>query len=479
MARAATAARERDGDGMRARGFAGRHLDFGRDIRLFLAYTFLANIGFGVFALIFNLYVYALDFREDAIGVFNSVQTFSMAATAVMLGTLIGRLGLWRVIVAGVAVYGLSAIGLALSTWAPAIILLSACFGAGIAILFTITMPFIIEYGRLDQRTNIATVAFSFASLSLTLGSLIGGYAPIMLSSLIPSIEAGSPAAYRAALIAGSLIGLGAIIPLMRMGDARRSHRNRGATAGMAEPERPTRRAKLDTGVFVAVGGIMAIGAGLVVPFYNVYLQTLGANPRQIGLIYAAGGIAAAVIGLGAPLVSRHLGSLNAVAAIRCSALPFYLLLVVFPGFGIAVVAHIVRQVSINMAWPVDSTFASELLSGKLRASVFGWRSAAWNLGIGLASIAGGWIIVETGYRITFIGYVFFTFAAMALYTVYYFRHPRVAAGAIPSALSSRERARRAVAQTEAAVGTIDGALPGTIGADEAGMEVAGVSRNG
>ena len=43
----------------------------------------------------------------------------------------------------------------------------------------------------------------------------------------------------------------------------------------------PTREAKRDTAVFVAVGLITAIGAGLVVPFYNVYLQTLGANPAR------------------------------------------------------------------------------------------------------------------------------------------------------------------------------------------------------
>src|SRR5690606_39073819 len=159
----------------------------------------LANIGFGVFTLIFNLYVYALDFREDAIGLFNSVQTFSMAATALVLGTLIARIGLWRVIFIGIIVYGLSGVGLALSTLAPVIIVLSAVFGAGVAILFTVTMPFIIEYGRPAQRTSIATVAFSFASLSLTLGSLIGGYAPILLTTLIPAVEAGSPGAYRSA----------------------------------------------------------------------------------------------------------------------------------------------------------------------------------------------------------------------------------------------------------------------------------------
>lgn len=456
---------------MRALRLAGRYMDFGPDIRLFLAYTFLANIGFGVFALIFNLYVYALDYREDSIGVFNSVQTFSMAATAVMLGSLISRLGLWRLIFVGVIVYGLSGIGLALSTWAPAIIVLSAFFGAGIAILFTVTMPFIIEYGRFEQRTHIATIAFSFASLSLTLGSLIGGYAPIAFSTFIPGVSSGSPAAYRSALIAGSVLGLAALLPLLRMGEARRSHRDRSARAG-ADVAPATHRAKRDTAVFVAVGLVTALGAGLVVPFYNVYLQTLGANPRQIGLIYAAGGIAAAVIGLAAPLASRQLGSLSAVFVIRGSPLPFYLLLPLAPGFGLAVIAHVVRQVSINMAWPVDSTFISELLSGKLRAAVFGWRSAAWNLGIGLSSIAGGWLIVRWGYDITFIGFVVLTLGAIAGYYTYYRRHPMVRAGEIPSALSSRARARRAVVATEAAVGTVDGALPGTIAAE--GVEVAG-----
>src|SRR5690606_7966127 len=126
-----------------------------------------------------------------------------------------------------------------------------------------------------------------------------------------------------------------------------------------------TRRDRLDVGVFVAVGLITAIGAGLVVPFYNVFLQTLGANPRQIGLIYALGGIAAAVIGLAAPLVSRRFGSLTAVLLIRGAPLPIYLLLVLVPSVGVAVVAHVVRQVSINMAWPVDSTFASEIVTSR------------------------------------------------------------------------------------------------------------------
>lgn len=451
-------------------------IDFGREIRLFLVYILLAHIGFGVFMLIFNLYVYALDFREDTIGLFSAVQTFTMAVTALMMGTLVRRVGLWTVIVGGISVYALSNIGLALSTWVSTLLLFSATSGAGLAIIFTATMPFIIEHGRVEDRTNIATVSFSLASLSMTMGSLIGGFAPIALSAVIPTIDAGSPGAYRAALLAGSLLGLAAIVPLLRMSDARRPHRidrqiaSRESSNALADP----RRTRMDVGVFVVVGLITAAGAGLVIPFYNVYLQTLGATTREIGLVYAAGGIAAAIIGLSAPMVSRRFGSVTAILMIRGASIPLYLLLIVAPWYGLAVIAHIVRQISINMAWPVDSTFISELLSGNIRASVFGWRSATWNLGIGLSSFAGGWMIVRIGYDATFAGFVGFTAAAVALYYLYYKRHPKVVAGEIPSAISSKDRAKRAILQTEAAVGTIDGDLPGITDAAKSGDVTVG-----
>jgi hypothetical protein len=92
--------------------------------------------------------------------------------------------------------------------------------------------------------------------------------------------------------------------------------------------------------------------------------------------------------------------------------------------------------------------------------------------------IAGGWLIVRAGYDITFYGFVALTAAAILLYLAYYKRHPLVRSGEIASALSNRERARRAIAQTERVVGTIDGSLPGTIGAEGAEAELVGGSRH-
>ena len=75
----------------------------------------------------------------------------------------------------------------------------------------------------------------------------------------------------------------------------------------------------------------MAVGAGMVFPFFNVYLTTLGADSTTVGYVYALGGLSAAAVGLSAPLISRQLGSLVGVAVVRLSIVPFYLALILTP----------------------------------------------------------------------------------------------------------------------------------------------------
>jgi MFS family permease len=201
--------------------------------------------------------------------------------------------------------------------------------------------------------------------------------------------------------------------------------------------------------VFVVVGGLMAVGAGMVIPFYNVYLTTLGADATGVGYVFALGGLSAALIGLMAPLVSRHLGSLYGVAAVRLSVVPFYLALIVAPGLPLAAVAHIVRQTSISMAWPIDSTFIAEVLPPRARSRVFGLRSAAWNLGYSGASLLAGILIVRVGYEITFVNLVAFMIFSMAIFVAYYGRHPRVRSGELSGALPRWRRSRQPAVAVE------------------------------
>ena len=93
---------------------------------------------------------------------------------------------------------------------------------------------------------------------------------------------------------------------------------------------------------------------------------------------------------------------------------------------------------SFSMAWPVDSVFIGELLPPRARASVFGLRSAAWNLCSALAAFIAGKIIVRTGYDWTFVSLAGFTGLSAVVFYVYYRRHPLVRMDQIPSATKNR-----------------------------------------
>jgi MFS family permease len=300
-------------------------------------------------------------------------------------------------------------------------------------------MPFIIAWTRRSERQFVSAMAFSVQSLAMTIGSLVGGFLP----NAIPGDDL---QAYRWTLIAGTSIATLSLAPLLVMGPARVGRGLPDPTAVKeASDAKERKQVRRDMAVFVLVGGLMAVGAGMVFPFYNVFMTTLGASSATVGYVYAIAGLCAAAIGLTAPFISQRLGSLYGVALVRLSIVPFYLALIVAPTLPLAAITHIVRQTSISMAWPIDSTFIAEVLPPRARSRVYGLRSAAWNLGYSLASLVAGFLIVTVGYAVTFADLIFFTTLAMVVFLGYYGRHPRVRSGELSGALPRWRRRQFAV----------------------------------
>ncbi len=433
-----------------ALGNIRRQFNFSRDVRLFLLFNLLANVGWGVFVLIFNLYLSELNLRENDMGAFSAIQTLAMAAGAGTMGPVLERLGVWNATFAGVVIFLAASFGLCFASQTSIIFPLAAISGIGLAYLFTTTMPFIIAWTRRNERQFVSAMAFSVQSLAMTFGSLVGGFLP-------NAIPGGDLHAYRWTLVAGSAIASLALVPMLMMGPARVGRGIPDPTAVKEASDASERRqVRRDMAVFVLVGGLMAVGAGMVFPFFNVFMTTLGASSATVGYVFAIAGLCAAAVGLTAPLISQRLGSLYGVAAVRLAIVPFYIALIVSPGLPLAAVTHIVRQTSISMAWPIDSTFIAEVLPPRARSSVFGLRSAAWNLGYSVASLVAGFLIVNVGYEATFADLVIFTTLAMVVFVTYYGRHPRVRSGELSGALP---RWRRRVPAGEVNIDGVD-AIP-------------------
>lgn len=407
------------------RAYIKRIRAFRPEIKRFLIFSLFVNIGIGVFTLIYNLYLVQLGFQEDFIGAYNGAMTLSMAAMALVMGPLINRVGNYWCLTAGTIAYVVTAVALSLLSNGPAIIAAGLVSGAATALVFVPTMPFVIEWTNPRVRPTVAALTFSLTSLATTAGSLVGGWTPRLYATLAETAITSLPA-YRFSLLAGAtLSGLG-LIPLWLMRESRRGGPVDTDQAPLIGPVAgPKRRIRYDVGVFVLCGLLLSIGAGAVIPFYNVFLETIGATPGQIGLIFSLGGAVAALVGLMAPTIGRKVGPIGSEVLLRLLPVPAYLLLAVVPGLGIALLAQILRSIAINVAWPINSTFMSEVLPPRARANAFSLRSGVWNFGFALASLMAGQVIVTHGYASTFVLFGISSALGALVFALYYAPHAR------------------------------------------------------
>jgi MFS family permease len=397
---------------------------FNPDMRRYILFTLIGYLNIGVFQVLYNLYLSKIGLYEDFIGTFNAVNTVAIAAAALTIGPIINRYGAWIVVTIGFILFCLTSAGLIFTRSAPILLFFAALQGIGTSYFSSPTMLMVLDYTTDETRQHASAIVYSTQALAGTLGNLAGGMLPRLLALTIPALAAGSVASYRATLMTGVVIGAVGVLPLLRMN--RPQGERRGEMAGVrrqtpveARRERGSRRA--DFYVFIGTGGILAIASGAVVPFYNVFLKDIGASTQTVGYIYAIAALFAAVVGLAGPMVAAKLGPLRTVGLLRIAPLPFFVAMIFVPHLALAIPAHIFRVTSINMSWPIDSTFISDLLPARQRAYVFSIRSVLWNAGWAITSVIAGRVIHATGsYSFVFTVYGIFLVLSVVLFQIYF-----------------------------------------------------------
>jgi MFS family permease len=416
---------------------------FSPDVKLVLVYCLLAGIGYGVIELIFNFYLLELGYKEDFIGQWRAISTLAVAGASMFLGTAINRFGTWWTMVAGFALLSISCIGMSLATTTWILLPLAIGYGASLSYLTNPVLPFIMDHERPDQRQHATAVSLSVFSLSVMIGSLMGGVTPNFFARIIPSVSPGSVGAYRAAMLAGALVALLAMVPLFMMKEPRKFKRaQRGQSNLPVETPAERKQTRMDIAQFALMGGLMSIGVGMIWPFYNVFLKSLGSSDDQIGYIFAISGLVGAIAGLVAPVVVARRGALPSALLLRLSVVPLFLPLILMPSAGLAVLAFYWRSATASVAWPIEVTFISEILPPRARAGIFGIRSSVWNLGYAAATYAGGILIVRYGYNPGLIVFSIFSILSAVVFYTYFSRDSRVLSGAVTTAWSPVRRAR-------------------------------------
>lgn len=397
----------------------GEHLvAFRPNARLYLIYAIIAGAAIGILRLLFNFYVLSLGFDEKLLG--NLVTTSSITALvfALPMGYLADILGRKISLLASGAIICLS-VGM-MVIWPVPSILYAMNILSGVAqSLAGVTMsPFLMENSSERERTYLFSFSSGMQMVSASVGSWIGGYLPSWVAGM-RNVEAVSSQAYGGSILVVAIALAVSIIPLLMIRMPRLEHADRTVFAPISYAvKNPKKLAQLVLPMLIT-----SIGAGLIMPFMNVFFRLQYHQSDQvIGVLFAWGSLAMGLGLLAAPPLADRFGKIQIVVITQGLSIPFLILLGFSPLFWISGVAYYIRVALMNMSGPVYQTFVMEQVDPSSRAMVASLVSMSWNFGWAISPTISGMLQVRYGFGPPFLGTIILYIISVFLYWFFWWR---------------------------------------------------------
>lgn len=372
--------------------YLARVRTFSRDARLYLVSTVLSGLGLGIQNLLFNLFLLRLGYDQAFVGAVASVSAFAVAGTAVPIGLFLPRIGYKRGLLLGTALQGLAFVGQVAFPARIPLLLSSALFGLGSSLLYVASSPFLAASSGPAERTHLFSVQFALSTLASVVANLAGGALPRLLGLSLSGSEV-----YRATLALAAGIALLALLPIALLRNARQSPEGRPALEGLGG-SRPT-VAKL-----VLIEVIVALGAGLLIPFVNVFYKVrFDVADPLLGLLFASSSVLIALGSLAIPLLVHRLGKVRTIVALQALSIPFLFLMGFSPFFAFSAVGYLVRTALMNVSSPASGALSMELVSERLRPVTSSLLVLAWNGAWAVSALLSGRLQMTVGFPTIFL----------------------------------------------------------------------------
>jgi MFS family permease len=285
--------------------------------------------------------------------------------------------------------------------------------------LWSITMgPFLMENSGEEERTYLFSFGFGLQMLSAFVGNWVGGYLPTWMGTW-QGVSATDSLAYGWSIAAVAATFAFGLIPLFALRADRLQDGERSAFAPLAyAAENPKLLGKLVGPMLVT-----SIGAGLIMPFMNVFFRNVHHQPDPvIGSLFAWGSLAMGLGLLASPALADRLGKIQVVVVTQALSVPFLVLLGFAPWFWLSAAAYYVRLTLMNMSNPVYQTFVMERVDPTARATVASLVSMAWSFGWAFSPTISGNLQVRYGFGLPFLGTISLYIIAITLYWAFFWR---------------------------------------------------------
>lgn len=368
-----------------------------RPARLFLAGTVLYWLGMTIVQLYLNFYLLGLGLDQGWIGLINAAPSLTTVVFTLLIGSVSQRLGPWLSMVIGTAIAGLGILGMVVSPSPWMVLAASVINGLGGGFVWSNTGPFLMAHSEERQRATLFSLQASLGTLTGFIANMGAGVLPGYLSGVMAAPPDSVPVMQVILLIASGLY-LSALVPVGLSG------RSSARQAGVAKVEDPSpaiapRKRRLrpeisNPGLYARLilpGAIVGLGAGMVMPFMNIYIEgKFHVSFAGLGQLFAWTSLATAVALMVQPLLADRFGKVKSVVLVQGASLPFLIILGYSGWFPLVVIALFVRGALMNMGNPIFTAFSMERIPERERATFSAFTSSTWSLGWAAGSWASG-----------------------------------------------------------------------------------------
>jgi MFS family permease len=391
---------------------------FSPNARKYLISIMIYGAGFGIHRILFNFFLRSLGYDETFMGLLSTVSSMTVLISALPMGYLADMLGRKFSLVAAALLTGASILLMVLFPSTGILIGTNILMGIGSGLGAVVSGPFLMENSGEEERTYLFSIGSGLRMAAYSAGDWVGGYMPTWFGNLI-DVPAVSSTAYAWAIAMAGVLVIATAIPRLMLRRNKLGAENRSAFAPIAYArQHPGRLTKLLLPMFIT-----SIGAGLIMPFMNIFFSNVHKQPDPvIGTLMAWGSLAMGIGLILAPAFADRFGKIRVVFFSQAISIPFLILLGFSPVFGLSALAYFVRLTLMNMSSPVYQTFVMEQVDADSRAMVASLNSMVNSFGRAFSPVASGWMQVNYGFGPPFSGTIILYIIAIGMYYFFFLR---------------------------------------------------------
>ena len=356
-----------------------------KDAKYIVYAAILPFVAYGMFYTDLSFFLTSVQgLSIPLMGLIVTVMGLSTFGASIPLGILADKYGRKRLHIVGNIMASTIIAVFALTTNIG--VLLAAAVAEGIAeAAFAASANALLAEKAQENRRTDAYSLFGFAqSIAFGVGSLM---IPIIM--IFETFGFNNQEGHVLLYVILAVLSLSSTFLMLRINEPRRMKRH-----GVNWKNMLPHKSKDPLLRYVLSSGLIAFGAGMVVPLMAAWLGLqYGVSDAVSGPILGLSSLATGVATLAGPSLAKRVGLVNAVTVTQGISTVFMFLIPLSSSYALAGFAYAIRSFLINMSAPLEQSVIMGIVVEDERGAASGVNSAVWSLPNALSSFVGAYLM--------------------------------------------------------------------------------------